>query len=526
TEWWKKFNTRQKTLLISITAVIIVALVILAVVMTRTTWVDLYDASSYSEASEVKDLLDSDGSIKYKVVDTTHFEVDANDESAANMLLGSNDYVANGYNPVKLSDYLSSGFSTTQADQTKYYKEYYEDKLAVDIASLDAVNSAVVALDIPDDDGTLVSRMQESYASVTLSLANGSMTENQAYSIARFVATALGNSSTDNITLIDQSTATILYSGADQDSDSVLISTQQDTKDREAATVKSEIKSALVESGLFSTVEVGLKLDMSFDNVEDTVHTYWHNDDMDTGEISSASVYDASGDDGTGGIAGTYSNTDDTSYYTSDGEGAWSVSDSSYEYKINEEITQTTNNGGTINYDNCSAAVVAVRDVIYDEDTVRASGALDEMTWDEYKAANGDNVRVEDVDDYVTMVANIVGCDEDAVSFMLIEEPIFVDSETGGISFTDILQILLAVLIFVLLGYVVFRSTRKKKEEEEMEPELSVEALLESTAETEGLEDIAVEEKSETRQMIEKFVDENPDAAALLLRNWLNEDWE
>jgi len=25
--------------------------------------------------------------------------------------------------------------------------------------------------------------------------------------------------------------------------------------------------------------------------------------------------------------------------------------------------------------------------------------------------------------------------------------------------------------------------------------------------------------------MIEKFVDENPESAAALLRNWLNEDW-
>ena len=39
------------------------------------------------------------------------------------------------------------------------------------------------------------------------------------------------------------------------------------------------------------------------------------------------------------------------------------------------------------------------------------------------------------------------------------------------------------------------------------------------------LEDIDVESKSETRKMIEKFVDENPESAAALLRNWLNEDW-
>ena len=40
------------------------------------------------------------------------------------------------------------------------------------------------------------------------------------------------------------------------------------------------------------------------------------------------------------------------------------------------------------------------------------------------------------------------------------------------------------------------------------------------------LEDIGYSEKTETRILIEKFVEENPDAAALLLRNWLNEDWE
>ena len=55
----------------------------------------------------------------------------------------------------------------------------------------------------------------------------------------------------------------------------------------------------------------------------------------------------------------------------------------------------------------------------------------------------------------------------------------------------------------------------------------SVEALLESTAESqEALEDIGYNEKSDVRLMIEKFVDENPDAVASLLRNWLNEDWE
>jgi flagellar M-ring protein FliF len=35
-----------------------------------------------------------------------------------------------------------------------------------------------------------------------------------------------------------------------------------------------------------------------------------------------------------------------------------------------------------------------------------------------------------------------------------------------------------------------------------------------------------VEEKSEARRIVEKFVEDNPELAANLLRNWLNEDWD
>ena len=78
-------------------------------------------------------------------------------------------------------------------------------------------------------------------------------------------------------------------------------------------------------------------------------------------------------------------------------------------------------------------------------------------------------------------------------------------------------------LVVLLLGFVVFRSTRPA-EVIETEPELSVESLLQSTKDE--LEDIGVQQKSDTRLMIEKFVDENPEAVANLLRNWLTEDWE
>ena len=78
-------------------------------------------------------------------------------------------------------------------------------------------------------------------------------------------------------------------------------------------------------------------------------------------------------------------------------------------------------------------------------------------------------------------------------------------------------------MILALLAFVVIRSMRSEKETEQPE-ELSVESLLQSQPEME-LEDIGTEPMSETRRLIEKFVDENPEAVASLLRNWLNEGW-
>ncbi|MBP5324874.1 MAG: flagellar biosynthesis protein, partial [Pseudobutyrivibrio sp.] len=112
-----------------------------------------------------------------------------------------------------------------------------------------------------------------------------------------------------------------------------------------------------------------------------------------------------------------------------------------------------------------------------------------------------------------------------SVKVVSYEIPMFQYSEGTGLGLTDILQIVLALLIFAMLGFVVFRSLRTE-EEEPVEQELTIDDLIASTQEEEEeLEDIGYTEKSEARILIEKFVDEKPEAVAQLLRNWLNEDW-
>lgn len=523
-EWWKKFNNKQRILILSVIAVVIIALAILAFVLATPTLTLLYRCENYTEASQIKELLDTDETINYTTDDAgLIFYVEEEDEATASMLLGSNEISTVNYS---INNVLDGSFTSTEADKAKKYKEFLEQKFADHITNLSVVESCTIDIDIPADDGTILSREQNSTAAVNLVL-NGDMSSEQAYALAQYIATQLGNDSTDGITIID-SDCNVLYSGSDAETSIGVASTQLSYKQKLENYAKEKISDILVRSKIFANVEAAINLDVNFDNTEVVKTELGIPQGMDGGAVTQESLYDMVTNQGyEGGVPGTDTN-DDTSYVIEDGEyGHTEISESDRVYEYDRTITTILGNGGKVLYDSSSVTVSANKYVVYDEKAVRASGALESMTWDEYKLANSES-RVVEVDDmYIKMIANATGCPESAITFVCYEEPRFIDEDDGGINVMDYAQIAIAVLIFALLGYVVFRSTRGPKVEE-IEPEISVESLLESTlqAQQEQLEDIGYAEKSEVRLMIEKFVDENPDAVANLLRNWLNEEWE
>lgn len=232
TAWWKKFNTKQRSVLISIVAVVIVALVILGVVISRPTQVELVEAQSASEASTIKGVLE-DNNISYEVDSKLVFFVNKSDEVNAIMALGDNGIPAQAYSIDNVTD---GSFSTTEADKQKKYQVYLEDKLKDHLEKQSYVNEASVDITMPDKDGTILKSKEEATAAVTLGLKD-SITDDQAYAIARLVATALGNDTTKGITIIDKK-ANVLYSGGDSDTSAGLATSQLSYKQKLEEQVK------------------------------------------------------------------------------------------------------------------------------------------------------------------------------------------------------------------------------------------------------------------------------------------------
>ncbi len=519
-EWWNRFTAKQKTLIVMALSTVVLAIVILVTVLTRPEYVLLKQCEDAMEASSVKDLLDEEG-LTYTVTDDgLTFRILKSQQPDAIWLLGSNSIPTAGPD---IESVTSGGFATTESDKQKRYVKYKEDNLErIIVDMLDVVKSATVTLTIPENTGTLIDAQEESSAMVCLRL-NGEMTTETAAALARAVAVGIGNETTNNIVIMD-SNGTLLFSGEDNYSMAGVATAQLSVKAEAEKMVTAKVKQALRGTNEYDSIEVATNLVLDYSNTTEVFHEYTPAEGQDQGVYAHQDLFESVNESGIGGVPGTDSNDDDSTYVLRDNNTSTATQkESSTDYLPNEKVTTTEKTAGDINYTRSSLSVAAISYNVIREEDVRTQGLLDGITWEEYKLANKSRTKMEVDEDMVNIVSQASGISAGNIALVAYTENVFLDAEGSGISATDVLQIILIIVILGLLAFVVLRSMRGEKHENE-EEELSVENLLQSTPDTQ-LVDIAMEEETETTKLINKFVDDNPEAAANLLRNWLNEDW-
>lgn len=519
-EWWNKFSARQKTLIIAAAAGIIIAFAIVITIVAKPRYILLIECETTKEASEVSDLL-TEQNLDFHVSDDGYrIEINKKQQSEANLLLGANDIQAAAYTIDNVTD---GGFSTTEADKQKRYELYLETRIANDmVAKFSAVKSANVEINMPENSGTLIAEKEEASVWIILELSGEFTTDNAAY-LAKGVAKAVGNETEENIVIMDYD-GNMLFSGDDNYSAAGTASSQLGVKTQWETQVKSEIRQVLLGTNEFDKIEVASNLDLSFATSEEVYHEYSAPDGSSQGLKSSDRTYTSESQNTGGGLPGTDSNGEDLEYvYQDSANSSSSTEETENNYLPNERITTTSSLPGNINYSSSSIAVTGIKYRVIREEDIDAQGLLDGITWEEYKIAHAEGERMEVDDAIFEVVSKATGFPVENIAFVARTENIFLDREGLNINTSDVIQIVLIIIILALLAFVVLRSMRSEKAAEQPE-ELPVEALLQSQPEVE-LEDISTETMSETRRLIEKFVDENPEAVANLLRNWLNQDW-
>ncbi len=525
-DWWNQFTARQKTLIIGAGTVVLLTIIILVSVLNQPQYVLLATANSTKEASEIRDLLESN-SLNYKMSDDgLEFRVLKKDQGSASLLLGANDIQSYAYSIDNVTD---GSFSTTEADKQKKYVLYLESRLEQDfISKFEAIKSANVQLNIPDNDGTLIGNQEPASAWILLQLGeDAKFDEENAAFLAKAVSVAVGNENTDNIVILDTE-GNMLFAGGEDTTTSGLAATQLSVKAKAEQLVKSEVKKVLLGTKLYDNIEVASNLVMDFNKEEIVDHTYTPAEDQTQGVLSHEDTYNAENVNGISGIPGTDTNADDeTTYVTQDNTNSTStITEESRDYLPNEKITTKSSVPGAIKYDESSISVTAINYLVMKEEDYKPEDH-DGQEWNDFKVASTAPVAMDVPEEMINVVSKATGIKVENVAMAAYTEYVFFDRTGSRVTVTDILQIVLILVILGLLAFIIIRSmwTSKKTEEEQEQPEqLSVEQLLESQPE-EMLSDIEMDTGSETKRLIEKFVEENPEAAAVLLRNWLNEDF-
>jgi len=514
---WNKYTSKQKTIIISVVCAVFLTFIFLIWFIGRTQFKELKTCDTPQEVNAVVELL-KEQEIPYKLADNNlTILVDKKRFSDAYLEINSSDMPTSD---ISVDDLLSNSLSTTNSDRTLKLNLYIQTKLRNYLVTMQGVEDAQVIYIPVDTSNSILTTAQETNASVLLSV-NDEFEIETAETIATLVASVIGNSTADKIKVTDQN-GKLLF-GGEQDLYSGSANSNMDFKNRLRNTFINNLYMGLIKNG-YDDVEIMPNLIFNMDKVSQLYTEYLPAEGQEQGVFGHSYTYTSENAGASGGVPGTSSN-DGTDYMTEDSTSTTgNVVIDENDYLPNERVTNTESEVGALIPEESSMSIVLRKVITYKEEDMILAGLLTDITFEEYALQNKESIKAVVDPDIITMLSMATGITEENIEVIAYDQPIFIPKLQNIKSWTDYLQIILAVLIIALLAFVVFKGIAPV-EVTELEPELSVEQLLASTKANQPMEDIAFNEVSEVRKMIEKFVDEKPDAVASLLRNWLNEDW-
>lgn len=520
TDFWNKFNKKQKIQIIATSSIGIIAIVALVFILNRPTMIMITDGLEPAKTQQVVEELTSAGIESEARNDATAVYIDSKDKQEAKMVLDGMGVISNA--EMTWKEAFNNSLTTTESEKKLKYQLAFEEELNTKIKNIENIEDAYVKIVVPDESRLVIDDARESKATAILK-TKGTLNSEQVEGIASFLASSVKNLSLANVRIID-STGKLLFDGEASKGVGTSLRSQVDYQMLQEANLASKLRNVLLNRGEYDDAEIGVNLVINFDEVKVTSEKYTTPEGHTKPLPESEYHYESEGTNvDSGGVPGTDSNDGTTSYPMEAG----SQSDSStvidqVEYKVDTTVTNEVKSVGTINFDESTLSITLNKYVYHNQELLENQGALDEISWNEYKASLG-NVKVDVDEDIVQLVRSASGIED--VTVLAYEVPMFIDKEPVQVDILDYVPVAVVVLLILLLGYAVYKGT-EPVEITEIEPELSVEDMLATTKERQELEAIEFDDSSQTRVQIENFVEDNPEAVAQLLRNWLNEDWE
>lgn len=501
-DYFQKLEKKQKIILFSATAFVVLALIGLIYYFTRPEYIELYSNLEPQQTGEIIDTLESNN-IKAKIGRTSGtILVPKKDEKKAQVVVATQGLPSPRFS---IEDALSgNSFMMTSEERSKLYVYGLQNHLASIIEEIQGIKKAEVSLVIPEKTGFVLKDSENSAkASVTLKLKGDAVLDNKSINgIAILVSNAVEGLSPENVT-IHGDDGRVLNEDPQKDSDVFNSSNnmilQQNVQNELERSITNFLSSVYGQENVVVMANVKLDFDSEVTEIKEFAPPI---DDETTGIPRSLQELSQNvANDGTGGRPGTDTNTEDGIQQYAEGDenySAYSEASKTINYEINELYKKI----------------------------VKAQGQVKDVTVAVFlnsASLEDGNLTEEEKEELERTISAAAGLDTRVVqvSVQPFNDTYVVDDEMSPEDsfWQDNKGIIIGIILATISGVAYFIIRRRKFEEEEI-----VEPIDEMVI-PEPVEEISLElADSQVKQQIEQFVNKKPDAVAQLLRNWLSGD--
>ncbi|MDR3766567.1 MAG: flagellar basal-body MS-ring/collar protein FliF [Butyricicoccus sp.] len=517
----------KKSKSIKITAVVLAAVVVFAVVMAvilnNRPYEVLFTGLSTDEASAVVSKLEEYGATDYKIEGDT-IKVPQADEPDLKAKLLLDGYPKSGFN---YDTYFNNvGIMASESDRETVRNYELQDRMAAVIRCFDGVKDAVVNISAGSDQRYVLdsdNAIPASAAVVVTMQDGGALPEEYVEAIGNLVARSVQGLEFDSISISDSLGNTYTPGG-----DSNTSASASDLKMRLENQVNNRVRSEVLQvlTPVYGNdnvrVSVNSTVDVSHSVSESTEYTTPQGAPAGEGIIGHRE-YDQSltrdGNTTNGGVVGAETNADIQTYMDSQnavtGNETSLYNSGSVDYDVNKTTEQREQNSGVVT--DIMIAVTINQDAAGDVGTAqltshiaRAAGISTDQQADKinilvapfYNSTPADNTQ-----------GGLLG------NIQLPKWALYTIAGVGG----------LLLLLIVLL--IIASSRRRKKQQallavqqQQEEEAAAIAAHAQAMAAEEAAEnilDIKNEKNMELKRDIRKFTEENPEIAAQMIRTWL-----
>lgn len=401
----------------------------------------------------------------------------------------------------------SNTLTMTNEDKSKKYLQAKMNQLARTIEEINGIGKASVLLTVPDNSNFLTEEIQQSKASILLTLKPGfELSEQEVNGIVMLVANAVEGLELNNISIHDN-TGKMLNDGS-LESEGYSLNKKIDMQQEVTNRLEKSLKDFLAKIYGSDNVDIMVNVTLDFDREVTDIKEFSSPIEGETsGLIRSMQELKEEVVNGTeGGPPGTDSNSDAiTEYKEIDSSNSkFSKENRSVNYELNEIRRNIVKESGNI--ENITVAIILNKKSLENgELTDEHKSRLIKLV----SAAGGLETKMVEV-----MARDFNNSERDNLLAISSED------NQGLINNIPFLSIGIIALLFVIGSvFAVVRIRRRKKEVSEILDDSAV-GIDDDVEEI----DVDFNDKSSYKYQIEKFVDKKPEAVAQLLRTWLNED--